>query len=120
MSIMQVPCEAAGELQLVLQQYRPSGGGYLKAAVFGQRGRPITAVALRTSGAVSMLLMLRHAYFRAASCLVSKQLKILLQVSSTWLPMRNTYGAIFELSNLPSLPIDIQITNTDGQTVIAP
>lgn len=41
------------------------------------------------------------------------------QSESSWVPMRNTYGAVFETSNLPSLPIDIRITNAAEQQVIA-
>ena len=32
--------------------------------------------------------------------------------------MRNTFGANWELSMLPSLPFDIRVTNTLGQQVV--
>lgn len=35
-----------------------------------------------------------------------------------WRPMRNTFGANWELSMLPSLPFDIRVTNTLGQQVV--
>ena len=51
-SCMQVDCSPPGNIQLIVQQYRASGGGYLKAAVFAVRGPAVKSLELRTSGAV--------------------------------------------------------------------
>jgi hypothetical protein len=32
--------------------------------------------------------------------------------------MRNTYGAVWEMSVLPTLPLDMRVTNAAGETVV--
>lgn len=32
--------------------------------------------------------------------------------------MKNTYGAVWEMSKLPPLPFDIKLTDTKGQSVV--
>ena len=50
--MLQVNCNPPGNLELRLQDYRPSGGGYLKLAVYAASGPSVKAVDLRTNGAV--------------------------------------------------------------------
>ena len=43
------------------------------------------------------------------------------QASPTWLPMNNSYGAVWERSSLPALPLDVRIAAANPtQTLVAP
>ena len=41
------------------------------------------------------------------------------RMQSAWIPLANTWGAVWEGSQLPQFPADIQLTNADNQSVIA-
>ena len=43
---------------------------------------------------------------------------LVAQRYDVWRPMMNTFGANWELSQLPSPPLDIRITNVYGQQVL--
>ena len=36
----------------------------------------------------------------------------------SWQPMRNTFGAAWEINNAPSMPADLFVTSDDGQQVL--
>ena len=36
---------------------------------------------------------------------------------SSWQPMRNTFGAAWEINNAPNMPADLFVTSDDGQQV---
>jgi hypothetical protein len=38
---------------------------------------------------------------------------------SAYFPMKNTYGAVWEASLLPALPLDLRLTDSAGHTVVA-
>ena len=39
---------------------------------------------------------------------------------TTYAPLKNTYGAVWEASDLPPLPLDLQLTDSLGHAVVAP
>ncbi|KAK9841371.1 hypothetical protein WJX74_004628 [Apatococcus lobatus] len=87
-----VNCKPPGGVQIRLIEYRPTLGGYLKLAVLDVAGSGgLTAVGVKSAS----------------------------DSSTNFINMTNTYGAVWELSNLPQPPLDVQLTNTAGQSLIA-
>jgi hypothetical protein len=37
--------------------------------------------------------------------------------SNTWVPLKNTYGAVWEKSQLPALPFDLRLTDAQGRAI---
>ena len=48
-----------------------------------------------------------------------RQTFVLVQQASAYKPFQNTYGANWEASGLPSLPLDIRLTDAAGHVVVA-
>ena len=44
---------------------------------------------------------------------------VMMPQAPAFTPMRNTYGAVWEASALPALPLDLQLTDSAGHSVIA-
>ena len=38
---------------------------------------------------------------------------------TTFAPLKNTYGAVWEASNLPAFPLDLRLTDALGHAVVA-
>ncbi|KAK9841723.1 hypothetical protein WJX74_010883 [Apatococcus lobatus] len=90
--LQQVDCEPPGGVSFRLIDYRPSAGGFLKFSVKNVAGSGgLSGVAVKGSASPS----------------------------AAFIPMTNTYGAVWELSNLPPPPLDIQLTNAQGQSLVA-
>lgn len=49
-------------------------------------------------------------------CVIVRQARV-LNASSPWLSMANSFGAVWEASQLPEPPLDIRITNSVGEKV---
>eukprot|EP00878_Enallax_costatus_P004536 GHUV01004777.1.p1 GENE.GHUV01004777.1~~GHUV01004777.1.p1 ORF type:complete len:243 (+),score=69.95 GHUV01004777.1:209-937(+) len=87
----EVSCPFTGGINVYVDAFRPEQGGFLKLALRNVAGTGgIKSVALRTTG----------------------------NTANNWRQMKNTYGAVWEGSQLSTLPLDIQVTKTDGQTVV--
>ncbi|WIA07996.1 hypothetical protein OEZ85_007467 [Tetradesmus obliquus] len=96
-----VTCTPADPIIVHIQDYRATLGGWIRLAfknVAGDAG--LTAVELASAGSD----------FRA-------QARV-LNASSPWLSMANSFGAVWEASQLPEPPLDIRITNSVGEKVV--
>lgn len=87
----QVDCAPLGPIVIDVDTYRPTQGGYLRLSLKSVAGSgALESVELRGSG----------------------------DSEAAWLPMENTYGAKWEMSNLPDVPMDIRITSDDGTVLV--
>eukprot|EP00879_Flechtneria_rotunda_P012123 GHRR01012661.1.p1 GENE.GHRR01012661.1~~GHRR01012661.1.p1 ORF type:complete len:114 (+),score=31.30 GHRR01012661.1:935-1276(+) len=85
----QVPCKVAGNIVVNVDTYRATAGGYIKLSLKNVAGSGgITSVQLAQTG------------------------------STAYRPMNNTYGAEWEISIVPAPPLDIKVTNQQGQSVV--
>lgn len=86
----QVACPFTGGINVYVDSFRATGGGFMKIALRNVAGSAdITSVKFRTTG-----------------------------TPNNWRPMQNKYGAVWEASALPSFPLDLQVTRKDGQSVV--
>ncbi|KFM27098.1 Expansin-B1 [Auxenochlorella protothecoides] len=84
-----VPCAPPGDIVVRIDTFRPTLGGYLRLVLLSVAGQgPIDSVELRTSGS-----------------------------QGDWAPLARSFGAAWDASSLPSLPLDIRITR-GGDTLI--
>ncbi|KAK9916482.1 hypothetical protein WJX75_003217 [Coccomyxa subellipsoidea] len=87
-----VDCTPPGNLEIHVLEYRPSSGGYLKITPWQTAGLATVAkIEYKQSGAADL----------------------------TYQTFRNTYGAVWEASNLPPSPLDIRLTDPAGHSVVA-
>lgn len=85
----QVPCPYSGNIVVRVNNYRSSAGGWLRLALRNVAGMAdISSVHLARAG------------------------------TTNWIPMTNTFGANWELSKLPSPPLDLRVTTKSGQSVV--
>jgi expansin (peptidoglycan-binding protein) len=86
----QVPCPFTGGIIVHIDTFRPDKGGYIKLSLRNVAGTAgIGSIAFRTTG-----------------------------TANNWRPMKNTYGAVWEASQLSSLPLDLQVTKANGTLVV--
>lgn len=89
--IRQVQCEPYGFLEVKVRDYRVAQGGYLKLTVRNVPG----------TGGIEKLE------------LKGKENSV---ASGAWLALDNTFGAAFEMSELPDPPFDLRVTATVSGT----
>jgi expansin (peptidoglycan-binding protein) len=86
----QVPCPFNGSLTVHIDTFRPSKGGYIKLSLRNVAGTAgINSIAFRTTG-----------------------------TANNWRPLKNTFGAVWEGSQLSNLPLDLQVTKANGTSVV--
>jgi expansin (peptidoglycan-binding protein) len=86
----QVPCPFMGGITVHIDTFRPDKGGYVKLSLRNVAGTGgIKSVAFRTTG-----------------------------TTNNWRPLKNGYGAVWEGSQLSTLPLDLQVTKPDGSSVV--
>jgi hypothetical protein len=127
MMVLQVECTPPGNIQFRISDFRNALGGYIKLAVFDVAGSAsVSKVELKSSSqAVSSPLGRFHKMCDSSStCFVEllqvQDLECHLGVQdSAYFPLVRTFGATYEGSNLPELPLDVRITNNLGQQVVA-
>lgn len=86
----QVACGGIGNIALYVDEFRSTQGGFLKLALRNVNGPAgIASVAFRTTGS-----------------------------SNNWRKMENKFGAVWEASSLTAFPLDLQVTRTDGKSLV--
>jgi hypothetical protein len=98
----QVDCEPRGPIVIDVDTYRPTEGGYIRLSLESVAG----------SGG------LRSVELRGTSDSGGGGGKIEDENDNGWLPMVNTYGAKWELSNLPSAPMDVRVISDNGTVLV--
>ena len=99
LELRQVVCAPAGNVSVMVDEWRVSSGGWIRLILSNVAGPGIKSIELRQSPLAT-----------------SDTLNLAMLV---WRPMTNTYGATFELSGIPTPPLDLRITAMDGQQLIA-
>lgn len=88
----QVDCNWAGSITIRVLEFRTANASYLKLILFNVAGpATIKAVAVKSAGAPD----------------------------DTYVPLQNNYGAVWEGKALPPAPLDVQISNGAGTTLVA-
>ncbi|KAK9843423.1 hypothetical protein WJX81_001771 [Elliptochloris bilobata] len=88
----QVDCNWAGSITIRVLEFRTVNASYLKLILFNVAGpATIRAVAVKSTGASD----------------------------DTYVPLMNNYGAVWEGKALPPAPLDVQVTNGAGTTLVA-
>lgn len=86
----QVDCDPPGDIRIKVVQANADDGGYIAIAFLSLLGSGnLGGVDVKTSG------------------------------SRTWGAMINSYGNVWQAANFGAPPLDIRITNADGETVVA-
>ncbi|CAL8466633.1 g6169 [Coccomyxa elongata] len=88
----QVDCTPPGNIVIRVLEYRPTSGGYIKIT-------PLETAGVATVSSVD---------YKASSA-----------ADSTYQPLKNTYGAVWEASGTPAPPLDFQLTDSAGHVVVA-
>ena len=98
----QVECEppAGGNIRVDVSEFREAAGGFIKLALEWVAG----------SGAIRSV-ELRESVYGGED--------VIEVPTYGWQPMTNAYGAIWELSGIPNVPIDMRIVGDDDQVLIA-
>ncbi|WIA34463.1 hypothetical protein OEZ86_012795 [Tetradesmus obliquus] len=85
----QVPCPFAGNIVVRVNNYRATAGGWLRLALRNVAGNAdISSVEVARAG------------------------------TANWIPMKNSFGANWELSKLPAAPLDLRVTTKSGQKAV--
>ncbi|CAD7696153.1 unnamed protein product [Ostreobium quekettii] len=88
--IREAPCTPDGNVVVNIEEYRASDGGYVKFAVRNIPGDGgLTSVEIKGSNEVG-----------------------------GWFEADNTFGAAWEASVLPDPPLDLRLTNTEGEQLV--
>ncbi|BDA41084.1 probable Expansin-B17 at N-terminal half [Coccomyxa sp. Obi] len=90
--MQQVDCTPPGNIVIRVLEYRPTSGGYIKIT-------PLDTAGVATVSSINT---------KASSA-----------DASMYQPLKNTYGAVWEASGLPAPPLDFQLTDSAGHTVVA-
>lgn len=84
-----VACPFSGNIVVRVNNYRSTAGGWLRLALRNVAGMAdVSSVQLARAG------------------------------TANWIPMNNTFGANWELSKLPSPPLDLRVSTKSGQSVV--
>ncbi|KAF8063780.1 EXPA32 [Scenedesmus sp. PABB004] len=127
----EVPCPFAGGIVVSVDAYRITGGGWVRLTLKNVAGAgDITSVGFQSAARVRRRRRRRGTGRAARAAPAAPAAPTAPAAPPTapraqagtptgvWRPMKNTFGAAWEASMLPALPLSLNVTNARGESVV--